>query len=349
VIVAARVSQHQTKGDLDRPRHVVIATAEDDWHAVAVPRLLAAGADLDLVHFVERTRDGYPGLLSLPSDTNRLLDAVESVNAALLVVDPITAHLDAGVDSHRDAEVRTVLAALQGLAETSGAAVFVVAHLNKSQVVRALDRIGGSVAFGNAPRSVLIAHPQPHRDPKERALYHAKCNVGPEAGALGYRIEGDWAEHDARRYRTSVVCWTGDVVGTADDALGAVHRRGDDEATELDRAMTFLTEALEPGPQLARDVKRWAAEEGIKLRTLHRARDRLGVRHQREKVPRAPTYWWIPNATRATPMAVTQLAPNGPEPVAAQGESVTPCPDGTTDVAQVNDDDPTTDREEHDP
>jgi Histidine-specific methyltransferase, SAM-dependent len=72
------------------------------------------------------------------------------------MVDPLMAHLPVQVNSWKDQMVRQALAPLHGLAEETGAAVLVVAHLNKGQGTDPLHRLGGSIGIPAAARSVLL-------------------------------------------------------------------------------------------------------------------------------------------------------------------------------------------------
>ena len=58
-------------------------------------------------------------------------EAIKSVGAGLVIVDPIMAYLPADVNAHRDQDVRRALSALKALAERTGAAAVVIRHLNK--------------------------------------------------------------------------------------------------------------------------------------------------------------------------------------------------------------------------
>ncbi len=108
-------------------------------------------------------------------------------------MDPVSAFIGGGVDTHREAAVRRVLAPLAGLAERQDLAVLGVAHLNKDQAAKLLNRVSGSVAFGAAPRSVLAFARHPD-DPdgergSERVIVDAKGNWGRYALSLAARIE----------------------------------------------------------------------------------------------------------------------------------------------------------------
>ena len=93
---AARLTRGDLDGDLYRtPRHVIIASAEDSPAHAIVPRLLAAGADMSRVHIVRVTDDKCEVCMTLPDDVPELVELVKGVDAALLIIDPLMAHLPA--------------------------------------------------------------------------------------------------------------------------------------------------------------------------------------------------------------------------------------------------------------
>ena len=95
---------------------VIILSAEDDAEDTIRPRLEAAGADLKRVFILdairEPNRDGdlTTRPFNLTADIERLSDLARKLgDVGLIDIDPITAYLG-GVDSHKNAEVRGVLA-----------------------------------------------------------------------------------------------------------------------------------------------------------------------------------------------------------------------------------------------
>ena len=79
---------------------------------------------------------------------------------------------------------------LQAMAEKLNVCVLVIRHLSKGDNGGcAVHRGLGGVDIFAAMRSVLMVGSAPE-DRERRALVHAKNNVGPRAGALGYIIEG---------------------------------------------------------------------------------------------------------------------------------------------------------------
>ncbi len=211
---ACELSARGTRGQLDSPAAAVIfATAEDSLAHTLVPRLIAAGADPDRIHFVSiRGDDGLETGLTLPEDTDELQNAVKKTGANLIILDPVVGHLSGNIDSHKDHSVRRALAPLARLAEDTGAAILGIGHLNKSSSTDVLTRVGGSVAFGAAARSVLLLgedHEAVEGSP-ERLLIHAKSNLGPLSLAHRLKVEARTITTEGREIATSRVAWLGE-------------------------------------------------------------------------------------------------------------------------------------------
>jgi len=91
---------------------VMILSAEDGLADTIRPRVDAAGGDPSMI--VGLTPDDGPTgdrLLSLPEDIPVIEQGVEDVAAGLVIIDPLVAFFGSKIDSHRDQDVRRVLAA----------------------------------------------------------------------------------------------------------------------------------------------------------------------------------------------------------------------------------------------
>ena len=212
--LAANVTRGRLPGDLHaQPADVLIASAEDHFASVVWGRLTAAGADMDRVHRVAvEDRDGEE-LLTLPDDVAELESRCEELAAdgrpvALIVVDPVAAFIGGGVDTHRDAAVRRVLAPLSGLAERQQLSVVGVAHLNKDTAGKLLSRVGGSVAFGAAPRCQgrsegrrPLGADQPARQADPRSTGSAGGIPGRRRMAPASRAKRHWRHWRDSRWR----------------------------------------------------------------------------------------------------------------------------------------------------
>lgn len=181
----AQLTRGTLPGDLlGTPRSAVIAASEDDWEHTIVPRLLAAGADLDRVHRVDAVEPDRRTGVILPDDLaamGQLLAGEPEV--ALLVLDPIVSVIPARTDSHKDHEVRKALEPISALAHGLGITVLGLIHDNKSSGTDLSTRLMGSRAFVAVARAALVCVEEPDDDGAEQ---------GDTAGADPDRVdEGD--------------------------------------------------------------------------------------------------------------------------------------------------------------
>jgi hypothetical protein len=209
-----------------KPRSVAVAATEDSWEYTIIPRLMAAGADLDRVLRVEVTAaDGFEAVLSLSRDIEGTEAALAESNVVLLL-DPLMSRLAAGLDTHKDSEVRQALEPLVAIAQRTGTAVVCLIHLSKATTKDPLTAVMASRAFAAVARAVLFLMPDPD-DPRVRLLGLAKSNLGPmDIPVLTFEIESiTVAETDDGPVLTGKVRW-GDAreEGVADATYRAMAR-----------------------------------------------------------------------------------------------------------------------------
>ncbi len=135
---------------------VIILSAEDDASDTIVPRLIAADADCSKVFILSAVRrDDGKGHRSfnLQSDLAALEEEIASLDdVRLIIIDPITSYLGA-VDSHNNADLRSVLEPLGVMAARLKVTIIANTHLSKAQSGSANSRVIGSVAFAEPPLS----------------------------------------------------------------------------------------------------------------------------------------------------------------------------------------------------
>jgi putative DNA primase/helicase len=294
--ISARVSRGYAWPDAPSmattPGGVVLLSAEDGVADTIRPRLDAAGADVARIVALEAIRSvGDNGRNSdrtfdLSRDLLALETAIQSVEGCrLVVIDPVTAYLG-GVDSHKNAEIRGLLAPLSAIAERHQVAMVAVTHLNKSGGGPAIYRAMGSLAFAAAARAAWAVS-KDKGDPQRRLLLPIKNNIAPDTGGLAYRIEPLGVDG------CPVVAWEPNAVNvSADDALAGDRDEGGGR-TERDDAARWLADLLAHGPRPARDVERDARDAGYSVATVRRAKAAIGV------VSRKPAFdgcweWTLP-------------------------------------------------------
>jgi len=277
--LAARVSSAKCWPDLpilpNPPGGVVLLSAEDDLADTIRPRLDAAGADPSRVVAIQAVRRILAPTMGtecgleredyfdLTEDLPALERAIyETADCRLVIIDPLTAYLGK-TDSHKNAEVRAVLARLVDLAARRKAAVLAVTHLNKAGGLPAIYRAMGSLAFVAAARAVwAVVRDENDETGRRRLFVPVKNNLGADESGLAYALEP--VDGVAR------VAWEAAPVDMrADEALG-----GGQTSAVRDEARKFVVETLQShGGEMASDELSEAAEaNGISERTFRRAR-----------------------------------------------------------------------------
>lgn len=294
--LAARISTASPMPDRDRPdrpRDVVLLSAEDGLADTIRPRLDAAGANVNRVHvFTGVDEPDDDGTMrerppSLPIDLERLERRIARTGAALVIVDVLNAFLHGSVDSHRDQDVRRALHAMARTAERTGATFLVLRHLNKSGGPKSMYRGGGSIGIIGAARAGLIVGSDEDEDEDRSVLAVVKSNLAAKPPSLAYRLVNA-PEHGCAR-----VEWLGTCDRNADD-LVAPPDRGD---TDPDAA-AVLTQILEDGPRWVKDALDAMAGAGFSKDQANRAKRKLRVRSLKEGKPGdadSGWRWWLPN------------------------------------------------------
>jgi hypothetical protein len=276
--LAAGWSRGTLPGDFHgRPVAVAIASAEDHRAAVIVPRLIAAGADLTHVHFVEAITAGVAGDIEIDGQVEELESTLLAAGVRALLVDTVVSHVPRGHDSYKEQDVRAVLKPLARMAERCGMVVLDTMHLNRREARDVLTRISGSGAFGNLARQVLLFAEDPDDpDGPTRILAVGKSNVGARASALRLRIEGCIVPGaDGETIPTSRLVVVGDTTHTAGDLLGA--RAEEEDRSAVSEAVDFLRDLLGGGALPARTVREEAGRADINRAAVRRAQKRLRI------------------------------------------------------------------------
>jgi putative DNA primase/helicase len=259
------------------PGKVLFFSAEDDPADTLRPRLEAAGANLRRVYVVDGVTLGFTGEgvrkergFSLREDVTTLgIKLRELGDVAAVIIDPITAYLG-DTDSHKNAEVRGLLAPLSELAARHNTAVIGVSHLTKAVGSQALMRVTGSLAFVAAARAAYLVTVDSENKAR-RYFLPLKNNLGPDVAGLAFGIEAVSISSAIGPVQTSRVSWEPQAVSvTADEAMQAAESP-QRNLSALDEAKEWLRETLAYGPMPATEVFARAADEGIATKTLQRA------------------------------------------------------------------------------
>ena len=332
-VLHVAIATHITRGSnwpVDRvqaPRgSVLILTAEDDLKDTYIPRLAAAGADLEKVEFLTmyRVSDPEHGLYERMLNLKQDVSAIEAVvrdmgDCRAVLIDPISAYLGGDVDSHRDTEVRSILAPVANMAQQTGATVIGIMHLSKGQG-KAMYRAIGSIAFTAAARMVW-AITKDHEDPERRLMLPVKMNLAREAGGLAYRIEQ--ASVEGLDTMHPVLAWEPNPVDV--DIEAALAPPPVDRQAPRREAMAWLEDQLEHSPVPVTELKEQADIDGHAWRTIERAKKDLGIKSKPSGFG-GPHRWGFAGQFQSAPQPVSTDVPQTGgglcETVATKGNGV---------------------------
>jgi archaellum biogenesis ATPase FlaH len=278
---------------------VLILSAEDNIKHTIRPRLDAANADVSKCHTLLAVRriseagTSFEGGFSLAEDLAKLSALMDEIgDVRLVVIDPVSAYLGE-TDSHKNAEVRGMLAPLTTLAGNHDAAIILVSHLTKSQSANALMRVQGSIAFAALCRAVWGVTAD--KENRQRRLFMPlKNNLGQDKTGLAYSIESailDIPDEAGEPIPTSRVSWESQLVETSvEEAFGAALSH--EERSEVDDAKEFLRDALAQGRVKSAEVQSAATRAGHKTTTIGRAKRALGILSIPEGFAKGRVWYW---------------------------------------------------------
>ena len=167
------------------PVSVLLLPAEDNLEDTVIPRLLAAGADLNRVHVWSAA---LSEVLVFPEACSRLQDAIVRTKARLVLLDPFFAFLGPDITSLNDRMIRRALQPLARLADATGAALWLNRHLGKVGTSKQAAHRGlGSMTILGSMRTAFLAGPDPD-DAERRVFACTKNNLAVFPPSLGFRI-----------------------------------------------------------------------------------------------------------------------------------------------------------------
>ena len=225
--------------------NVVVWSGEDAIDDTLLPRFIAAGGDREHIAFIAGVEeDGKSRAFDPARDMEALADVCAELGSVnLIIIDPVV--MIAKGDSHKNAETRKDLQPLVDLAERTQAVVIGIHHLTKrSEGANPVDRVSGSLAFGAAPRVILLNALDPKGGAEPRGvLMRAKSNIGPSHGGYSFSAEqrplDDEPDISAQR-----ILWGGYVDKSASDILEEFEGKAKVAAEKKRKIVEFLSGAM---------------------------------------------------------------------------------------------------------
>ena len=263
---------------------VIFLSAEDDDADTLKPRLLAHGADIEMITTVNSVVERQMSMsFSLEKDVDLLEKRVKEIgDVAMIIIDPITAYLG-NVDSNSNSGVRGLLEPLRMLVSQQNLAILLVAHLNKAQGTDAMMRVSGSTSWVAAVRTAYLVTPD-KEDKQRRMMLPIKNNLGIDNTGFAYSISERQLDSGIISpviEREKELCNI-----NPDDAVNGI----EPGINKLDEACEFLNEELSSCPVSVTSIKEHADKLGISDKTLKRAKNKLGIGSKKQS---DGTWAWV--------------------------------------------------------
>jgi hypothetical protein len=329
---AAQVTTGTLPGELHgSPSSVLIIATEDGREDLWKPRLVAAGADLDRVGFIN-VLDGW----NVRDGVSVIDGALDEFPAPCVFIDAVMEHLPearGGETANSSTFVRQALRPFARLCERRQIAGKISTHPPKGRAGGFADAFHGSSAFIQLSRSCLLFgwHPDDRdrpEDERRRVLLRPAGNIGRDPGALSFRIGGkvislDDGEHDEIGYAHDIQ----QCAVTARDLLNADRLTAGPERDrpKVDELADRIRNYLRDGgwhPSIRAELE----AEGFAGGTIHAAQKRV-ARARKAFGTMAAGWEWrlLPSETADRSTDAKGLARTG---------GVSPQPDTSTDQAK---------------
>ncbi|WP_397570729.1 AAA family ATPase [Schlesneria sp. T3-172] len=293
----------------NRPRSVVVLSAEDAADDTVLPRLAAAGGDTRCVYVLRGSEPGEsrcvsstdesslaaedcppvtdcrePRLFRLKQDLSRLEESLEELADAgeeigLIVIDPIDRFFGP-TDNRRDRV--EVVSRLVELAHRTGAAILVVTNVTAKTGSRI--RCAAYHELMNAARSVLLAA-EDLEHPGQRLLLPVKTNLTATPAGRAFVIDEGRLVWNSEAVALSSADYQHQMAVKLKNPLVR------EEVYEIQRVTRWLKDQLTPGRASSIWIRSNASYYDISYSTLRRAFKSLGCRAMKVK---NQWFWSLP-------------------------------------------------------
>lgn len=262
------------------PHFCLIAASEDDWEKTIMPRLVVAGADLEMIgRFDIVTQEAKDGTkVSLPRDYDELESAISESETVWVFFESVVSAIDIAKDVNHGQHVRQVLEPLADIARRQECVIIGSVHFNKSTASHAMERMSGSMEFRNVARAVIYLALQ---EDGTGVISKSKNNLGRSWPSLAYEIIENLADEE-QMITAGRIKITGETDSDASDIIASTKKK-----RKMSPQLAAVVKVL---VDMFNDKDEWKVEEGIQTlrdhgvevndRTLAKAFEELGIRTQ---------------------------------------------------------------------
>lgn len=314
-----------TRGNLTgTPMNVAYVVTEDSPEHTVVPRLTAAGADLDRVMFLAASVPDpddpgvtYEGALDLPGDYPILQRFIREQEIGLVILDAAKSVMSSKLKGNDDLDIRRFLEPMHRVAQDADCTFVCLVHFSaKKSSADTGNLIMGSSGWQQVARSVVAVAED--KDAGTVKVWNSKANLAPKIRTMEAQVvSAEVVTDDGRRTDVGLINWIGecDEDGSALLVPDADHGDADDR-TDAEAWLEDYLKQYQPCPR--KDVLADAAKARVASEaTIKRAFKSIGGVSDPKGFPRT-AHWSLPSQLTGVPTAPVPLRrdptdPTGPD------------------------------------
>lgn len=284
------------------PLTVAYVVTEDSPEHTVVPRLKAAGADLDRVLFLSASvpdpddpEEVYEAALDLPGDFPILRKFIAEHSVALVILDAAKSVMSSKLKGNDDLDIRRFLEPMSRVAQDTDCTFICLVHFSaKKGSSDTGNLIMGSSAWQQVARSVVAVAEDPETGTVK--VWNSKANLAPHIRTMEAQVvSAEITTDDERVTEVGRINWIGEC---DEDGSALLHPEGEhtvsDNRTE---AELWLTDYLGGrGSHPKKQVLNEARKAGLADRTVERAFKNIHGVSEAKGFPRT-AHWSLPSET----------------------------------------------------
>lgn len=241
--IAAQCTTGELKGHhYGKPINVAIINTEEDEALDLVPRLTAAGADLDRIRLPKVERRRFEETINFPDDLEDFGKYVQVHNIKLLILDPLVSRLPGNTDTNKEGDVRKAIEPLSEFAMQYGVTIIGIMHHGKTNNPMGQARVMGSTGFTAVARTVIGVNQNPENS-LQRVVSVDKGNHSSGSTApIVFEIVTKSIRSDKKKIKVGKIEFLGEFQGDISEIYSETSTRK--PASRADKAASDIEKYL---------------------------------------------------------------------------------------------------------
>ena len=307
--LAARVSSGADFPDNAKntmgPKKVLMYCGEDDLHRTVVPRLMAAGANLDNITLLDNSSfEVYDRewnrvdrrSIDLSQDCKTVSHLIhDNPDIALLILDPTTG-VYGNRNTNHDKDMRPIMNELRDMCEKPGLTIIGITHTNKRGEAAAIDQIQGASSIAGAARAAwLFTRDSESDDEHAHVMTCIKSNLSDNHDGLKLLTKAVEVSPEVGSH--PMIVWGESTKMQADEANQALREKRETKGGKRNAAkmaiLAFLADGAKPSDG-TNGVYETMKRQGFSEETTKRAAGELTNEKQIYRRQKGKKWFMVP-------------------------------------------------------